>query len=378
MLFSRSLQNAAVALVAVSAMSFAPDLLAANKLYDMNQMMDQGNPLDVRQVPQAVPPQPAKAPQSAQPSDSRFGSQLYDMDRMLNEQNPFDRSPAQPPLSTQRQSAQSAPMAAPIEVAQTPNAPPSPAPTSTRDTAKPAAGSDPGFPNLDDEYDPAQLGGGDVDGRDPLEPMNRAIFGFNEFVYEYLLTPAARGYNKVVPELARESLSNTISNLKAPVTLANDILQLEVKRAGTTITRFVINSTLGFFGLMDPASELGFSKHSEDFGQTLGSYGVGEGFYLVLPLLGPSNPRDAVGKLLVDGYFDPLGYYLDNTDNENWGYVRSGVSGFDEYAGIVDDLDNLRQTSVDFYGALRSLYRQRREAEIRNREQGAVPALGGR
>jgi phospholipid-binding lipoprotein MlaA len=372
MLISRSFQNAALALIAMSAVSFAADVRAANKLYDMNQMMDQGNPLDVRQVPQSVP-QPARAPQAAQPSDSRFGSQLYDMDRMLNERNPFDRSP--PPLSSQRQSA---PMAAPIEVAQTPNPPPSPAPTSSRDsTVKPATGSDPGFPNLDEEYDPGQMAG-DVDGRDPLEPLNRAIFGFNEFVYEYLLTPAARGYNKVVPELARESLSNTIDNLKGPVTLANDILQLEPKRAGTTIVRFVINSTLGFFGTMDPASELGFAKHSEDFGQTMGSYGVGEGFYLVLPLLGPSNPRDAIGKLLVDGYFDPLGYYLDNTDNENWGYVRSGVSGFDEYAGIVDDLDNLRQTSVDFYGALRSLYRQRRAAEIRNQEQGAVPAIGGR
>jgi phospholipid-binding lipoprotein MlaA len=370
MLFSRSLQNAALALVAMSAMSFAPDLQAANKLYDMSRMMDQGNPLDVRQVPQTVP-QPARAPQAAQPADSRFGSQLYDMDRMLNEQNPFDHSPAQPPLSSQRQAVQPV-QAAPIEVAQTPNPPPSPAPTSTS-----GAGSEPEFPNLDEEYDPGEMGG-DIDGRDPLEPINRAIFGFNEFVYEYLLTPSARTYNKYVPELARDSLSNTIDNLKSPVTLANDILQLEAKRAGTTIARFVINSTLGFFGLFDPASELGFAEHSEDFGQTMGSYGVGEGFYLVLPLLGPSNPRDAIGKLLVDGYFDPLGYYLDNTDNENWGYVRSGVSGFDEYAGIVDDLDNLRQTSVDFYGALRSLYRQRREAEIRNREQGAIPALGGR
>ena len=374
----RRFQCGALALFAMAGVSYATASEAANKLYDMNHLMNQGNPLDVHQVPQTVP-QPARSPQSGQPSDGRFGSQLYDMDRMLNEQNPFDRSPPQPPLSSQRQTVPVATpgQSAPIEVAQTPNPPPSPAPISARDTAKPAAGSDPTFPDLDEEYDPGQMGG-DVDGRDPLEPLNRVIFGFNEFVYEYLLTPAARGYNNVVPEFARESLSNTISNLKAPVTLANDILQLEAKRAGTTIARFVINSTLGFFGMMDPASELGFSSHSEDFGQTMGSYGVGEGFYLVLPLLGPSNPRDAIGKLLIDGYFDPFGYYLENTDNENWGYVRSGVSGFVEYAGIVDDLDNLRQTSVDFYGALRSLYRQRREAEIRNREQGAVPALGGR
>jgi phospholipid-binding lipoprotein MlaA len=367
----RSFQCGALALFAVAGVSYATASQAANKLYDMNHLMNQGNPLDVHQVPQTVP-QPARTPQSGQPSDSRFGSQLYDMDRMLNEQNPFDRSPPQPPLASQRQSAQPSP----LEVAQTPNPPPSPAPK-LGSSSTPAAGNDPAFPDLDEEYDPGQLGA-DVDGRDPLEPVNRAIFGFNEFVYEYLLTPAARGYNRFVPEFARDSLSNTISNLKGPVTLANDILQLEASRAGTTFVRFVINSTLGFFGILDPASELGFSKHSEDFGQTMGSYGVGEGFYLVLPLLGPSNPRDAVGKLLVDGYFDPFGYYLSNTDNENWGYVRSGVSGFSEYAGIVDDLDNLRQTSVDFYGALRSLYRQRREAEIRNREQGAVPALGGR
>lgn len=368
MLIFRGFRYSALALAAISGLSFATDVQAASKLYDMNQMMDQGNPLDVRQVPQTVP-QPAKAPQSGPAQDSRFGSQLYDMDRMLNERNPFDSSsPSQPPIRSER----------PVETAQAVNPPPSPAPVNiAKPPAKPASGSSE-FPNLDEEYDPGQLSGDDLDGRDPLEPLNRAIFGFNEFVYEYLLTPSARAYNKYVPELARDSLSNTITNLKSPVTLANDILQLEPKRAGNTIARFLINSTLGFFGLMDPATELGLKRHSEDFGQTMGSYGVGEGFYLVLPLLGPSNPRDAIGKLLIDGYFDPLGYYLDNTDNEEWGFVRSGVSGFDEYAGIVDDLDNLRQTSVDFYGALRSLYRQRRAAEIRNQEQGAVPAIGGR
>lgn len=362
--FFLKVKAAALAVFAVSAVTFVPDSLASSRLYDMNTVLGQENPLDVRQVPQPAV-QPARTPGTGQPSpDGRFGSQLYNMDQMLNERNPFDRSPVQQaPISAQRTSA--AAPATTVELAQAAKPP----------AAK--AGGDGEFPNLDEEYDPGQIGG-DVDGRDPLEPVNRVIFGFNEFVYEYLLTPAARGYNKVVPEFARDSLSNTISNLKAPVTLANDVLQLEAKRAGTTVMRFVINSTLGFFGMMDPASELGFKKHSEDFGQTLGSYGVGEGFYLVLPLLGPSNPRDAVGKLLVDSYFDPLGYYLDNTDNENWGFVRSGVSGFNEYAGIVDDLDNLRQTSVDFYGALRSLYRQRRAAEIRNQEQGAVPALGGR
>jgi phospholipid-binding lipoprotein MlaA len=331
----------------------------------MDQMMNQGNPQGVRQVPQSVP-RPALPPQSGQQHDIRFGGQLYDMDRLLNEGNPFDSSaPSQPPIRGGQSLAPASIQAAPVQLSQA-------------STAKPAAGSDPAFPDLDEEYDPGAIGGVDVDGRDPLEPVNRAIFGFNEFVYQYLMTPAARFYNANVPELARDSLSNTISNLKGPVILANDVLQLEGSRAGNTFARFVINSTLGFFVLFDPASELGFPSHSEDFGQTMGAWGVGEGLYLVLPLLGPSNPRDAVGRLLVDSYFDPLGYYLDNVDEEEWSYVRAGVSGFDEYAGIVDDLDNLRQTSVDFYGALRSLYRQRRAAEISNREQGAIPALGGR
>jgi phospholipid-binding lipoprotein MlaA len=378
----RGVPGAALALFAtsfvLSSASLAPHAYASSKLYDMNQMMGQENPLDVQRVPQPAAT-PAEAPQAAQPAkDGQFGGQLYDMSSMLNQPNPFDTASAQAPASGRTAGGQIIQASAvseqrPEEVAQTP--PPAPAPINAVSGAK--SDADPAMPNLDEEYDPGQMGG-DLDGRDPLETVNRAIFGFNEFVYQYLMTPAARAYNKAVPELARDSLSHTISNLNGPVTLANDVLQGEVKRAGNTLARFVINSTLGFFGTQDPASELGFPKHSEDFGQTLGAWGVGEGFYVVLPLLGPSNPRDAVGKLLVDGYFDPMGYYLDNTDNENWGYVRSGVSGFDEYAGIVDDLDNLRQTSVDFYGALRSLYRQRREAEIKNQEQGAVPSLGGR
>lgn len=353
---------------AVSAVYGAPGVSAASKLYDMNTIIGQENPLDVQRVAQPSAT-PAAAPRALQPSaPGQFGGQLYDMSSMLNERNPFDTSsPAQAPLAASQQR--------PVEMAQAAAAVQTNIEVAAAAPAK-SGGEAGAKPEEDAEYDPGQMD--DVDGRDPLETINRGIFAFNEFVYQYLLTPAARGYNKAVPEVVRESLSHTISNLNAPVVLANDVLQGEVKRAGNTIARFLINSTLGFFGTQDPAAELGFPKHSEDFGQTLGAWGVGEGFYVVLPLLGPSNPRDAVGKLFVDGFFDPFGYYLANTDNEEWGFVRSGVNGFDEYAGIVDDLDNLRQTSVDFYGALRSLYRQRREAEIRNREQGAVPSLGGR
>lgn len=364
MFVSRRFSSLALALVAVALVSAASGARAASKLYDMNPLLAQGNPMASGTAAQP-------APSAGKPSSpGQFGSQLYDMDRMLNERNPFDTSPAPAPISSQRR---------PVETAQSTGTPAPVAPPA-RDVgappAKPASSdADPAFPDLEDLGPDGNAA--DVDGRDPLEPVNRVIFGFNEFVYQYLLTPVARGYNKVVPEIIRDSLSRAISNLNGPVVLANDLLQGEFKRAGTTTTRFVLNSTLGFLGTQDVASDLGFAKHSEDFGQTMGAWGVGEGFYLVLPLLGPSNPRDAIGKFLVDGYFDPLGYHLDDTDNQNWGYVRSGVGGFVDYTEIVDDLDNLRETSVDFYGALRSLYRQRREAEIRNREQGAVPSLGG-
>jgi phospholipid-binding lipoprotein MlaA len=276
---------------------------------------------------------------------ARAGTSLYDMNSLLNEPNPFDQAQAPIPGTV--------------------------APSRTSQTPAPAT-----MP--EDDFDPSAIQGvEDLDGRDPLEGLNRAIFAFNEFVYKWTLTPAARGYNKVVPEGGRNTISRFFSNLGAPVVFANDLLQGQFTRAGTTAARFVINSTIGMLGFGDPAADMGLAKHSEDFGQTLAVWGLGEGFYLVLPLLGPSNPRDAVGKLFVDNYFDPLGYYLDNTDRSEWSYVRAGMNGFVTYADIVEDMDNLRQTSVDFYGALRSLYRQRRSAEIRNQEEGAVPSLGG-
>ena len=333
---------------------------AAPKLYDMDRQLNERNPLDAPQpVAQPTPPsQPGSTP-----APGAFRSTLYDMDSLLNQRNPFDTSPVP-----------AAPRARPAEMVQAPSTPPRDVPQAP---VPPPAG-DPDFPDIYGPDSDEIPGIGDLDGRDPLEPLNRGIFAFNEFVYKNILTPLARGYNKVVPEPIRNSLDNVLSNLNGPVVFANDILQGEFRRAGDTGARFLINSTLGVLGTADVADDLGFQKHSEDFGQTLGVWGMNEGFYLVLPLLGPSNPRDAVGKLLIDGYFDPLGYYLDATDNEEYGYVRSGVSGFTEFTGIVDDLDNLRETSVDFYGALRSLYRQRRAAQIRNQEQGAVPALGGR
>jgi len=221
----------------------------------------------------------------------------------------------------------------------------------------------------------AQLSTNEDDVNDPLESVNRVIFGFNEIVYEFLLTPVATTYNTVLHETVRSGVSNAIDNISSPVTLGYDILQFELDRALTTIARFVVNTIAGIGGIADVASSIGLEEHSEDFGQTLGSYGVGEGLYLVLPLLGPSNPRDAIGDLVVDPYFDPLGLYLSNTDRDAAGYARTGVSAVSEFAGLMGELSQIKRTSVDYYAAIRSLYRQKRVAEISNGREEDLPAI---
>ncbi len=221
----------------------------------------------------------------------------------------------------------------------------------------------------------AQLATPENDVNDPLESVNRVIFEFNEIVYTNLFTPVAKTYNNVFPATFRLGLSNVIDNISSPVTFVNDILQLELNRALTTFARFLVNSTIGMVGMADVASTIGLEQHTEDFGQTLGSYGVGEGLYLVLPLLGPNNPRDAIGKYLVDPYFDPLGLYLSNTDRDNERMARMGVGALDEYSGIVNELEQIKKTSVDYYAAIRSLYRQKRLTEISNGRDEGLPSI---
>ena len=201
---------------------------------------------------------------------------------------------------------------------------------------------------------------------DPLEPLNRFIFEFNEFLQDAFLRPVTKFYNETVNVTVRQGISNFLDNLSSPVIFVNDLLQGELDRALTTFGRAFINTTIGMGGIADVASELGIERHDEDFGQTLAVYGVEEGFYLVLPIFGPSNPRDAIGKLVVDSYFDPIGLWLDNTDRDEIFYSLAVAKGIDEYASIVDELNQVKKTSVDYYAAVRSLYRQKRKAEISN------------
>ncbi|HHZ76225.1 MAG TPA: VacJ family lipoprotein [Rhodospirillales bacterium] len=203
---------------------------------------------------------------------------------------------------------------------------------------------------------------------DPLESVNRRIFAFNEVVRQYLLDPVVTGYYSVLPEVAREAIANALNNISEPVVLANDLLQGKFKRGFVTASRLVINTTAGVGGLFDVAKNLGFEEHEEDFGQTLATWGIGDGLYLVLPLLGPSNPRDAFGQILVDPFFDPLGYYLDDQDLEEVGYGLIAFKGVVSYADVKDHMDGLKDTSVDFYGTIRSLHLQKRKLEILNQD----------
>ncbi len=216
----------------------------------------------------------------------------------------------------------------------------------------------------------------DDDVNDPLEPLNRVIFTFNEAIRAMILGPLVSLYDLIFPNLVKEAIGNAIDNLSSPVVLANDILQGEGQRAWQTTQRFLINSTIGLAGFIDVADRwLDIPKHDEDFGQTLAVWGVGEWFYLILPIFGPSNPRDAVGKLVVDGFFDPLNLWLVNTDREQYIYLRSGVTAVHKYGEVRDELDQIRKTSVDFYAALRSMYRQKRESEIQNGSVTNLPPI---
>lgn len=201
---------------------------------------------------------------------------------------------------------------------------------------------------------------------DPLEPVNRAIFTFNQYADEYVLEPVARGYRYITPLQVRRSALNFLYNLRAPVVFANDLLQGEPERAGITLSRFMINSTLGVLGLFDVASTFGYTQHWEDFGQTLAVYGVADGPYLMLPLLGPSNPRDLAGRF-GDWFLDPISQCCID-GNERLFALGATVVG--EREVNIEAADDLRANSIDLYATIRTIYVQKRAADIRN---GASP-----
>ena len=215
---------------------------------------------------------------------------------------------------------------------------------------------------------------------DPLEPMNRAVFNFNEMVYDNVFDPVARGYKKVTPDPIELVVGNFFSNLNDVVVITNSVLQLNYKSALASSTRLLINTTFGIFGLIDIASDLSaasdinLNKRNEDFGQTLGHYGIGSGPYIVLPLLGPSSARDTFG-IAVDGFFiDPVtqgvtGVFMKDVAYLNTTALRLPVATartINGRAQFLDDDKTLEEAALDKYEFTRDAYLQRRTSLVNN------------
>lgn len=206
--------------------------------------------------------------------------------------------------------------------------------------------------------------------KDCFEKINRATFAFNMALDKVLFRPVATGYRKL-PSPIRTGTSNALNNLSNLVTIPNNILQGDFKAAGNNTIRFIINSTLGIVGIFDPANALGFEKlEKEDFGQTFGAMGIGEGCYLVLPVIGPSTVRDAVGSLVSmsggDAWYNVTVMNDTQYFKESDYYYSKLTEGVDFRAKNLESFDSLEKTSIDFYATVRSLYLQDRERKIKN------------
>ena len=199
--------------------------------------------------------------------------------------------------------------------------------------------------------------------RDPIEGVNRKIFWFNDKVDVWVLEPAAKGWKLITPRRARTCVSNFFGNLRFPIVAVNDLLQGKFVDSASDVGRFAVNTTVGVLGFFDPATGFGLEKHNEDFGQTLGVWGLPPGPYLVLPLLGPSNPRDFLG-FGVDYALSVTPFFVDQ-------YVLIGVRALDivnERALILEEVRDAKEAAIDYYGFVRDAYAQRREALISDDE----------
>ena len=221
----------------------------------------------------------------------------------------------------------------------------------------------------DDENSLSKKTSGEV--KDCFEKVNRGIFAFNQGLDNAIFEPLAKGYRKL-PVPIRHGTGNVLDNLSTLMTVPNNLLQGEMKKAGQNTLRFAVNTTLGILGIFDPASGLGFdASDKEDYGQTFGTWGIGEGCYLVLPILGPSTARDAIGTIgSTIGGGDP--WYNVTVKNDthyftDFDYYGSrATSGIDFRAKNIESFENLEQNSMDFYASVRSLYLQDRRQKIKN------------
>jgi phospholipid-binding lipoprotein MlaA len=209
---------------------------------------------------------------------------------------------------------------------------------------------------------------------DRMEGYNRFMFKVNDAIDRNALEPIARGYRYIAPVPVRQGVSNVLRNLKSPNNIANQLLQGDFKGAGNDVVRFVVNTTIGVGGIFDVAGANGYKYQQEDFGQTLGAWGVGHGSYFVIPVLGPSSLRDGTG-MVVDAVTDPFYLYFHNVDEDWVNYTRLGVTLLAAREDLLDAVADLRAHSFDYYASTRSAYAQRRAALLRD-SNAAKPAPG--
>ncbi len=201
---------------------------------------------------------------------------------------------------------------------------------------------------------------------DPLEPMNRAFFVFNDKLYFWVLKPIAQVYSFILPEDVRVCFKNATYNLLMPIRFTNNLLQGKFRNSGIELSRFLINSTAGIYGLADAAKlEFGIEPRDEDFGQTLGKYGVGEGLYIHWPIFGPSNVRDTFG-LAGDSFLNPFSYIL-SYDNWSGASIQTGFR-INQTSLTLGTYEQLKEASFDPYVAVRDAYKQNRDSKIKDKD----------
>jgi len=215
--------------------------------------------------------------------------------------------------------------------------------------------------------------------KDCFEPLNRATFAFNQSLDKAILKPIAESYRNL-PAPIKNGTGNVLNNLSNLITIPNNVLQGDLKLAIINTGRLVVNSTIGILGIVDVADNMGFPKYEkEDYGQTLGAWGVGPGCYLVLPILGPSTIRDTAGSFVNVMGGDP--WYNASVDGNNE-FLDEGIfltskilGGVEFRANNIDSLDNLEKNSMDFYASLKSLYLQDRKLKIENIKRGNIQVI---
>jgi phospholipid-binding lipoprotein MlaA len=234
----------------------------------------------------------------------------------------------------------------------------------------PASAADPADP-----ADPVARAAPDAtsaDARDPWEGFNRKIFAFNDFLSLHLLEPVGRGWKWLAPAVVRDSIARVFVNVRTPVVMVNDLLQGKPREAGIDLARLLLNTSVGLGGLMDPAGACGLGAHDEDFGQTLGVWGVPSGPYLMLPIFGPSSVRDASGRVVdtaatAYGYFVPLFASV---------AIRAGEI-VNEFSGSAEDIAAEREAAFDWYAAVRNAYVSHREKLVRDEAGATATGPGG-